>query len=81
MREKSLLQGPRGLVLALVFKRETVAAAAAAAEVAAAAAAAAAATAQCRWQVVLVDETYWASNIKMHKKSFKRVGKLSLIHI
>ena len=73
MREKSLLQGPRGPVLAMVFKRESVAAAAA--EVAAAAAAAAAATAQCRWQVVLIDETYWASNIQMHNKSFKRVGK------
>ena len=55
MREKSLLQGPRGLVLAMVFKRESVAAAA---EVAAAEVAAAAATAQCRWQVVLIDETY-----------------------
>ena len=77
MRETSLLQGPRGLLLAMAFKWESVAqaaAAAAAAEVAAAAAAAAA-TAQCKRHVVLIDETHWASNIQMQKESFKRVGK------
>ena len=59
-------------MLAMVLKCKSVSAAAAA-EVAAAGAAAAAA--QCRWQVILIDETYWASNIQMRKKSCKRVGK------
>ena len=63
--EKSLLRGPRGPVLTKVFKREPIIAAAAAAE----------ATAQCKRQVVLIDERHWASNIQMHKKRFKKVGK------